>query len=407
MSQADLVPARGATRPERVRVTERPLPVAHSYPEWLPQTQTWLHAQVRHTPAALVENHIVCERTTNLDQFSVPNLHALSNAPRPVQLWDRGLRKIGARRHLGFLVRTARRHDIRLVHSHFGDVAWADLGAVRRLSARHVVTFYGFDVKKLPASDPRWRTRYRELFARVDRVLCEGTHMANAIIALGCAAPKVRVQHLGVDPQSIRFAPRTWDGSTPLRVLIAASFREKKGVPDALRAVAALRADVPVEVTIIGDAGPDAASQGEKQRILSTVAEAKLAPVTRFLGYQPHRVLLEQAYGHHVFLSPSFTARDGDSEGGAPVTLLDMAATGMPIVSTTHCDIPEVVLHGRTGLLARERDVDALASHLYWLASHPGEWDALTRAGRQHVEREYDVHIQGERLAAHYHELLP
>ena len=64
---------------------------------------------------------------------------------------------------------------------------------------------------------------------------------------------------------------------------------------------------------------------------------------------------------HDVFLAPSVTASNGDTEGGAPVAIIEMAASGMPIVSTRHCDIPSVVLDGVTGLLAAERDSEGLA----------------------------------------------
>jgi len=74
------------------------------------------------------------------------------------------------------------------------------------------------------------------------------------------------------------------------------------------------------------------------------------------LGFQPHAILFEEAYKNHIFLSPSVTALDGDTEGGAPVTIIEMAATGMPIISTKHCDIPEVIKDGVTGFLANERD---------------------------------------------------
>ncbi len=58
---------------------------------------------------------------------------------------------------------------------------------------------------------------------------------------------------------------------------------------------------------------------------------------------------------------PVATLKDMDCEGGAPVVLLDAQATGMPVISTTHCDIPDEVVHGETGLLSPEKDVGALA----------------------------------------------
>jgi colanic acid/amylovoran biosynthesis glycosyltransferase len=99
------------------------------------------------------------------------------------------------------------------------------------------------------------------------------------------------------------------------------------------------------------------------------------------------------------------TASDGDTEGGAPVSLIEMAATGMPIVSTTHCDIPEVIKPGITGLLAPEKDVEALVNHLRWYINHSAEWGSLLDAGRKHIETNYDAKLQGQKLAAIYQDI--
>jgi colanic acid/amylovoran biosynthesis glycosyltransferase len=300
-------------------------------------------------------------------------------------------------------VRVGRRTGARVVHSHFGHVGWGDADGARRLGAAHVVTFYGHDLS-LPQREPAWGARYHEMFERAALVLAEGSHMAARIAALGCPPHKLRVHHLGVRVGDIRYVPRRWTPGTPLRVLIAASFREKKGIPYALEALARLRRDVPVEVTVIGDAGEQPAFVAEKTRILRTIAERRLDGCVRLLGYQPHAAVFEQAYRHHVFLSPSVTASDGDTEGGAPVTLTEMAATGMPIVSSRHCDIPEVVHDGVTGLLAAERDVDGLVERLRWLVASPDAWRPMLDAGRRHIEAEYDAERQGTRLAALYHD---
>lgn len=381
-------------------------PVAiHYYYSWLPQTQTWMYMQVVFTPSEIIDSHVVCDSTENLDQFNVPNIHSLSGAGLPRYVWEKGLRKLGLRRYVGFLVDQARQLDARVIHSHFGNVGWENLGAIRKLNTKHIVTFYGRDVNMLPVSKPVWRQRYRELFAEVDGVLCEGPHMAEAIVSLGCPAEKVRVHHLGVRVRQLKYAPRSWSPGTPLKVLIAAAFREKKGIPYAMEALSRMNEQIELEVTVIGDATAEAACQAEKRRIMSAIKSGRLTDNVRLLGYQPYAVLFGEAYGHHIFLSPSVTASDGDSEGGAPVSLIEMAATGMPIVSTWHCDIPEVVLAGETGLLAEERDVDGLVAQLQWLVSNPGRWRPMLDAGRRHVEQEYDAAVQGRRLAAIYGEL--
>ena len=373
----------------------------HGFPVWLPQTMTWLYNQVRYLPNQ-VESHIICESTENIDQFFLPNIHSLEEAPRWRYYWDLALRKLQVRHHLGFLVEQSKLHRAQVLHSHFGNVGWTNIKAAKQAGLKHVVTFYGLDVNYLPRQDPRWHKRYQALFAHIDCVLCEGTYMAKCVIALGCPQEKVQVHHLGVKVDEIAFQPRVWSPEEPLRVLIATSFREKKGIPYALEALGRMQHDVPLEITIIGDATAEVRSQAEKQKVLATIDKHNLQSKVRLLGYQPHSVVFEEAYRHHVFLSPSVTASDGDTEGGAPVVLIEMAATGMLIVSTIHCDVPGVVHHGVTGLLSNERDVDGLITQLKWLVNHPEQWFSMAAAARQLVQEKFNVSSQGERLAEIY-----
>jgi colanic acid/amylovoran biosynthesis glycosyltransferase len=381
------------------------LTAVQSLLRWLPLTETWLYTQVRYLPPD-IESHVVCRGTQNLDAFPHPRIHSFASQPTPAQLWDRGMRRLGFRRHLGLLSSVIRDSGARIVHSHMGNQGWMDSRAVAAAGARHVVTFYGVDVGRLPQTDPRWNDRYADMFGSVGRVLCEGEHMAQRVVDLGCPEARVRVHHLGIELDRIPYEPRTWRPGEPLRVFMAGSFREKKGMPYALRALARIRSEVALEVTVVGDASDEARSQDEKRLILAAIEEGNLGDNVELAGYQPYDTMLAQARSHHVFLSPSVTAADGDTEGGAPVTIIEMAASGMMIVSTTHCDIPGVVKDGESGLLTGERDVDGLVERLVWLIANPGEWRRMQDAGRAHIENEFDASRQGERLGAIYEELV-
>jgi colanic acid/amylovoran biosynthesis glycosyltransferase len=379
--------------------------VAHSVPIWLPQTENWIYQQVKNLPGD-IESHVVCKRVESLEQFPLERLNALSGCSRPREIWNRALKWLGLRNYWGILVDVVKEQEVCLLHSHFGNVGWENLTATRKLGLKHVVTFYGHDVGRLPQTDPRWHQRYADLFRTVDRVLCEGNYMASSIEKLGCPAEKIRVQHLGVEVDTIPFTPRRWRPGEPLRVLIAASFREKKGIPFGLEALSRVREWCPLEVTIIGDSGSVERFKAEKRKILSTIEKNSMSDCVRMLGYQPLEVFHSEAAQHHVFLSPSVTAADGDTEGGAPVSLIEMAASGMPIVSSRHCDISEIVQDGQTGLLAEERDVDGLVEHFRWLLANSDSWAAMLDAGRKRIEKEYDVRKQGVRLGEIYRELI-
>jgi colanic acid/amylovoran biosynthesis glycosyltransferase len=379
--------------------------VIHSIPVWLAQTQAWLYTSISPIPGG-VQSHVVCERVENLEQFGLPNVHSLTGEP----LWRRKFHNLIRRptrlRYADLIARKAGEHGARLLHSHFGNLAWRNMAAAGRAGLRHVVTFHGVDIYYIPRNMPEWKGRYAELFQRVDMVLCEGHNMMKCLADVGCPEEKIRLQRLGVDLEDIPFRPRAWRPGTPLRVLVAGSFREKKGIPYALEALGRLKGKLDLEITLIGEANEEQRNLQEKRRILAVMEEHGLAPITRVLGYQPQSGLFREAYGHHVFLSPSVTAGDGDIEGGMPITIIELLASGMPVVSTTHCDIPEVVRDGVSGLLAAERDVEGLVRHIRWLAAHPGEWAGMALAGRRRVEEEFDARLQGGRLMRIYEEVL-
>jgi colanic acid/amylovoran biosynthesis glycosyltransferase len=375
------------------------LRVLHHVERWLGLTETWIYSQLRHLPAT-VGSHVVCGSVTNSETYPWPRVHVSSPRHR-MRLEPFG----AAVPPVEVVVEVAGAVGADVIHSHFGHVGWYGQFAARASGLPHVVTFYGLDASLLPKRLPWWRRRYREMFREVSAVLCEGPHMAARICELGCPPDKVRVHHLGVDVQRIAFRPRKWDGNEPLRILIAGSFREKKGIPYALAAVGHLKRELPVAVTVVGDATPERRSRGEKRRILRMIRDQELDGYVRLVGFRSHAELFEEAYRHHVFLSPSVTALDGDTEGGAPVAIIEMAATGMPVVSTTHCDIPEVLPDGG-GLLAPERDVEALVSRLRWLMENPVAWQAVAGRARAHIEQEFDAAEQGRRLARIYSEVV-
>lgn len=371
---------------------------------WCTQTEAWLYHQVVSLPPS-VRNQIVCRKTACLEQFKVPNIHCYEE----LLAWKRKL-FYGVFRCLGkpwlYERNVMKRVRAQIAHSHFGNVGWMNFPAVESAGCKHVVTFYGYDVQNLPTEDPSWKDRYRQMFKSVDLVLSEGPYMRQSIVNLGCPPEKARVQHLGVALEKLPFQPRHWSPGEPFKVLIAGSFVEKKGMPYAIQALGRIASRVDLAITIIGDARKSPEAQAEKQKILSAIEATRLGSRTRLLGYQPYDVLLREGAAHHLFLSPSVVASNGDCEGGAPVTIIEMAATGMPIVSTHHCDIPNVVVDGVTGLLAPERDVDGLAARLNQLIDHPEAWTAMLEGGRKRIVEQFDAKTQGQRLASLYAEVL-
>lgn len=122
-------------------------------------------------------------------------------------------------------------------------------------------------------------------------------------------------------------------------------------------------------------------------------------------GFVPPAELARLFAAGNTFLSPSRHAADGDAEGGSPVALTQAMAAGLLCVGTRHCDVPEVIVEGKTGFLAAEGDVARLAEILVAAARNAGGHGPMLVAGRQHIEQSFDTRAQQERLAGIYRSL--
>lgn len=382
---------------------DRPV-VAHRTNCYFKLSQNWIHTQVKHVEGwqPLVLTH----ETKNLETVpSVPELFARAHQPLLVRLADGAIRR-GIRFYPSFYWK-ARPRNPRLLHAHFGPVGYHSLPLARVLGVPLVTTFYGSDLSLLPRRKPEWKRRYERLFEQGTAFLVEGTHMRRTLMALGCPAEKVHVHRLGIEMEHFPFRPRRREPEEPLRVLMVGRFVKKKGFPDALRAFAALRGrGQAATLTLIGGAGESERSKQERRSIMETIRRLKLQDDVDLRGFLPQEQLRRAYYEHHLLLSPSKEAPNGDNEGGAPVTLIEASATGLPVVATAHCDIPEVVRHGETGLLASEGDVETLADHLETLALEEGRIETLGRNASVHVRSSYAATRQGERLSERYEAVL-
>lgn len=356
---------------------------------------SWIHNQI----AWLQRWHpvVLTQEARNLDQYPVAELFSAEDFAAPKRLINRLVRRwTGEYPFYGALLRST---GARVVHAHFGYQACRCLRAIRATGLPLLTTFYGADATSY-ARLPQWRRRYVELFERGRLFLAEGSTLAGHVAEAGAPPERIRVHHLGVDTRQIPFRERLV-GDGAVRILMCGHFREKKGFPDGLRALGrALQGvtDLDVQVVMVGD-GP------ERDRVREAIVDSGLGDRVELRGLLPYREVLQLLGSCHLLLAPSRTATDGDSEGGAPVILLDAQAAGVPVVATTHADIPEYVIDGGSGMLAPEGDLDALTDLLRQMLRSPQRWAAMGRRGRAHVEAEYDARRQAKRLESIYDEV--
>lgn len=358
--------------------------VLHVFPEYLPPTMPWARQRILHTPD--VEAHIA-----GLTYLGHPEESAAGVCwPNPRYVYPQllqGLAHLGLRKFGGYetaLLRYLKAHSIDLLHCHFGNMGADYVHLAVRAGIPGLVSFYGFDYRRILRERPDYRFRYRRMFAAASAILCEGPYAAGQLEGLGCPAHKIQIVPMGVDLSALPFVVRHKQVGK-LRLVQVAGIAPYKGQ---LQAVQAFRQALRVYPDMHLDVYGPVRDKRYARSVQAYIRQEGLSDKVSLSGGIPYSQLHQILEKSEVFLHPSMHTSSGDCEGGAPVVLLDAQASGMPVIATRHCDIPSEVGHEESGLLTEEGDVEALAAAILAFA---GMGDAAYKAFALRARRKMEA----------------
>lgn len=313
----------------------------------------------------------------------------LTNRVLPIYQWE--------------LFRVLKSQKIDLIHIHFGNVACLYLDLVKKMKLPLVVTFHGYDYESVFVQNPYLRKKYNALFNYASLITCGGIAGKNRLVKNGCPPEKIKILRLGIEPKKIPVFPRT-KVKNSLKLLQAGTITEKKGHIYTVQAFANAIKECPnMELTILGEK-ENSKIVGQLNQIIE---ENKLERKVHFKDILTYRDFIQFSKNFDAFIHPSCTASNGDCEGGTPLVIQDMMATGMPVISTKHADIQEGVLHEKNGFLSEEKDVDGLVDSIkkfYFMGEE--EYLSFCKSARQHVEANYQMSKSGTLLNQLYRTLI-
>lgn len=252
-----------------------------------------------------------------------------------------------------------------------------------------LVSFHGYDGSatfKVKGADV-----YAGLFARANQITTPSQYMKNTLVQYGCPPDKIVVHHYGKDIAT--FSPANRPERRQVRLLSVARFVEKKGLEYSLTAFAKAQTGLDAEYRIVGY-GP---LEPELKALVKTL---DIENQVRFLGQLTNDAVRQEMATADIFVLTSVTASNGDQEG-VPVSLIEAQALGLPVVSSQHAGIPELVAHGETGFLAEERNVDEIAGFMRVLIKNSAIRKSFSINARERVLREFDLAKLNDTLAAH------
>jgi glycosyltransferase involved in cell wall biosynthesis len=273
-----------------------------------------------------------------------------------------------------------RRLGVEVVLAEYGTTGAEIQDACRVAGVPLVVYFLGFEASSRTMVE-KYLPEYQRMFGNAAAVVAVSEWIRRRLAKWG--APAHRLRHIVCGADAATFSGADPAAAAPHFIAVG-RFVEKKAPYLTVLALRSVVDRAPsARLSMVGD-GP---LLGPTQRLASALG---LEQHVAFLGYRPPEEVVGLMRKARAFVQHSLTAQDGDSEG-APVAILEAQMAGLPVVSTRHSGIPEIVADGDTGLLVDEGNAVAMGLAMARLAEDPALAGRLGEHARARAVRLYSL----------------
>ncbi len=286
------------------------------------------------------------------------------------------------------LCRFLKEKKINLVFAEYGPTGAEVLDICKALGIPLVVHFHGFDAHKKDIIE-LYKERYCAIFSYASFLVSVSKVMSEALIRLGADPQKIILTPCGPNEVFLKNDFNINSNS----FLAVGRFAEKKAPYLTLAAFKLVHDQYPEARLIFAGNG---ISDDDLSDVCFNLSKFwGLSDVVRFVGpvHQPDVVdLMKESF---CFVQHSITTRNGDSEG-TPVAVMEASLGGLPVVSTLHAGIKDIIKNGETGFLVPEGDVKAMAEYMLQLLNNKEQAMKMGISGRGFIKENYSMkkHIQ-------------
>lgn len=302
-----------------------------------------------------------------LQSFKTPPL-------KDIVLQRLGIIKRPLREH--YLIKYLKENQINLIFCNYGP-AGAELAPIaRELNIPLVVHFHGYDASVYSVTS-KYRDAYLRMFEIAKRIIVVSEEMKLDLLNLG--APDYKLVKITYAPHSRFLALKpNLQGNQMISI---GRFVEKKAPYLTLLAFKRAKEKCPeLSLKMVGD--------GDLLPVCRDLCIALNISGVEFLGIQTPDQIAELMEESFCFVQHSKQASNGDKEG-TPVAILEAMAAGLPIVSTRHAGIPDVVSNMVSGYIVEEKDVEGMASSIVELTDNRELALTLAEKAKMVVEKYY------------------
>jgi len=192
---------------------------------------------------------------------------------------------------------------------------------------------------------------------------------------------KYLLGRIGVDTGN--WVPLEWHlplPGTPFRILTVGRLHPSKGHDDLIRATTSLIGDgVDVTLSILGD-GP------QRAELEALAAQLGVADRVTFFGSVGESQIKREMAVSHCFVGASHAEPLG-------VVFMEAMAAGLPTIGTAAGGLPEIIDHGRSGLLVQPHDPQAIKQAIRDVMQDETLGKVLSQNGREKICRCFDSRL--------------
>ncbi|GAB2655333.1 glycosyltransferase [Flavihumibacter cheonanensis] len=280
-------------------------------------------------------------------------------------------------------------NQVELVLANYGLSAVHMVPVCRDLNIPLIPHFHGYDATQLSVLK-KYGAGYRQLFEYAPAIIAVSNVMKKQLVKIGAPEEKVKIIPYGI--QLNQFNPDTTKKATYPLLLAVGRFTEKKAPHVTIRAFHEVIKLFPdAKLVMIG--GREEAFEQCQQLVRALSIESAV----EFPGILPPDKIADYMKRAHLFVQHSVTASNGDMEG-TPNSILEAAASGLPIVSTRHGGIMDAVVEGETGILVDEWDEKGMVEGILQLLYNPDQMRVMGQKARLHMEQHYSIEQQIQSL---------
>ncbi len=287
----------------------------------------------------------------------------------------------------------------KLVHAHFGPSGIEILSTVKQAKIPLVVTFHGYDASALLQFES-YRTKLKKL-SEYARIIAVSDLMKEELVSAGVPASKIKVVRIGIPVRFFDFIDRKpvsekIKNGEVIKFLQVSNLIEKKGHIYTITAFSNFSKEYPNSVLTIAGEGP------LREELETRSRELNILDKVEFKGRVDQNTVKNLMNESDVFLHHSVIARNGDKEG-IPNVIMEAMATGLPVISTYHAGIPELITHQSDGYLVNEKDINAYTNTLISLRDMPAR---IGQNARKKILEKYNLDVETMKLFYIYNEMI-